>query len=106
MRERPMYLREALLSRVSPMFDIHGRLFCCLHFTVPFSLLLRLIILKFQSLRTALVRNFELNFPSGGHFLGCLHDAAQLLWIALGRVDPKTVGFFRKIDKDSGSSVS
>ena len=100
-----MYLREALLSRVSPMFDIHGRLFCCLHFTVPFCLLLR-FILKFQSLRTALVRNFELNFPSGGPFSRMFARRCAAFVDRTRRVDPKTVGFFRQINKDSRGSVS
>ena len=60
---------------------------------LSFSLLLR-PILKFHSVGTALMRNFDLNVPERRtlFFLGCLLDAAQLLWIVLVELVPRFLG--------------
>ena len=45
---------------------------------MSFNLLLRPVV-KFYSVRTPLMRNFDLNLPERRlYFLGCLHDAAKL----------------------------
>ena len=52
------------------------------------------------------MRKFELNVPSGGPFSRMFGRRCAAFVDRTRRVDPKIAGFFRKIDKDSGGSVS
>ena len=68
---------------------------------LSFSLLQR-PVLEFQSVRTALMRNFDLYFTKRWTFI--FPDVAFVN--RTRRTDPKTFVLFREIGKDSGGSVS
>ena len=72
---------------------------------LSFNLLLR-PVLQFHSVRTALMKKFDLYFTKRWTFSRMLAWRCVAFVNCTRRIDPKTLGLFRKIDEDSSGSVS